>query len=123
MRLARKRIGMLNKIIKRIEYLDYRIDNDIYKEKAEIERQKLANFILFYSSFKPFEELVCCKYKGFYIPWSKYMEFITQDYEKGYEEAKDLFNSKYEYVSYALKNHFKDEDVDVLMLRPNLEVL
>lgn len=123
MRLARKRIGMLNKIIKRIEYLDYRIDNNIYKEKAEIERQKLANFILFYNSFKPFEELVCCKYKGFYIPWSKYMEFIIQDYEKGYEEAKNLFNSKYEYVSYALKNHFKDEDVDVLMLRPNLEVL
>ena len=51
------------------------------------------------------------------------MDFIIQDYEKGYEEAKDLFNSKYEYVSYALKNHFKDEDVDVLMLRPNLEVL
>lgn len=127
MRLARKRIGMFNKLVKRVKHLDYKIENNIDKEKAEIERQQLANFILFYNSFKPFEELMCCKYKGFYIPFSKYMDLVIQGYEKDFEEScdeiKHIFKTKEEYSLYAFKSSFKCEPSDVLMLRPNLEVI
>lgn len=123
MRLARKTFRTLRKIEKRLRYLEHMIDTGKGGEKAQKQYELLAPFAIFYSEFNCLEEMVCAKYKGIYIPIKKYYSLITQDYAKGYKYAKDLFDNEYEYIMYALDNHNKDEDVDVIMLLPNMLVI
>ena len=122
MRLARKKFGTLKKLLKKVDKLKFNIDNNINSEETKAEYNKLINFVLNYDSFKPFEELICCSYNGTYVTFDNYIQYIIKDYEKGYELARDLFDSKEEYITYALRNHFDDEDVDVLMLKPNFKI-
>lgn len=118
MRLARKTFMTLNKIEKRLRYLE-----QLSSEDAKRQYELLASFAMFYGEFRALEELVCCKYKGIYIPIRRYYSLISQDYAKGYKYATDLFDNEYEYVIYALENHSIDEDMEMIMLLPNMTVI
>lgn len=123
MRLARKNNITLKKLIKRATVLDTYIENSPNNRIYILEKKKLNAFIKYWDRFRFCEELICCKHNGEYMPYNDYMNSIISEYEQGYVDAIDLFVGKAEYIGYALENHFKDEDVEFIMLKPNMEVI